>query len=128
MFIVAQVYVENIIFGGQLQSLINFFMNQMKTEFEMSMVGKLSFFLGFQILQCATRIFISQEKYARNLVKKFGLEKAKVKRTPAATQFKVSKDSSGEKVDESLYRNIIGSFLYLIANRPDIAFSIGVCA
>ncbi|KAA0046751.1 putative mitochondrial protein [Cucumis melo var. makuwa] len=103
-------------------------MDQMKIEFEMSMVGELSFFLGFQILQCDTGIFISQEKYARNLVKKFGLEKTKLNRTSAATQFKVSKDNSGEKIDESLYCSITGNLLYLTASRSNIASSVGVCA
>lgn len=58
------------------------------------MVRELSFFLGFQILQHASGIIISQEKYARNLIKKFGLEKAKIKWTPIASQLKVSKDST----------------------------------
>ncbi|KAL0559605.1 hypothetical protein IC582_004220 [Cucumis melo] len=73
-------------------------------------------------------IFISQEKYARNLVKKFGLEQAKAIRTPAATQIKVSKDGAGKKVDESLYQSIIGSLLYLTASRLDIAYVFCVCA
>ena len=67
-------------------------------------------------------IFISQSKYAKNLVKKFGLEKSSHKRTPAATHVKLTKDELGETVDQSLYRSIIGSLLYLTASRPDIAY------
>ena len=71
-------------------------------------------------------IFISQSKYAKNIVKKFGLEKSSHKRTPAATHVKLTKDELGEFVDQSLYRSIIGSLLYLTASRPDIA-SLLVC-
>ncbi|TYK19671.1 putative mitochondrial protein [Cucumis melo var. makuwa] len=66
------------------------------------MVGKLNFFLGFQIQQGETGIFIFQEKYARNLINKFGLNQAKAKRTPAAIQIKVSNADGGKKVDKSL--------------------------
>jgi len=73
-------------------------------------------------------IFISQNKYAKNIVKKFGSEKSSHKRTPAATHVKLTKDELGESIDQSLYRSIVGSLLYLTASRPDIAYSVGVCA
>src|ERR1044072_2380582 len=73
-------------------------------------------------------MFISKSKYARGIVKKFGLESESHKRTPAATHIKISKDEKGEDVDQSLYRNMIGSLLYLTASRPDITFVVGVCA
>jgi len=66
--------------------------------------------------------------YAKNIVKKFVLENASHKRTPVATHLKLSKDENGVAVDQSLYRSMIGSLLYLTASRPDITFAIGVCA
>jgi len=73
-------------------------------------------------------IFISQSKYAKNIVKKFGLDNASHKRTPATTHLKLSKDENGVAVDQSLYRSMIGSLLYLTSSRPDITFVVGVCA
>ncbi|XP_058784317.1 uncharacterized mitochondrial protein AtMg00810-like [Vicia villosa] len=73
-------------------------------------------------------IFLSQSKYAKNIVKKFGTGNASHKRTPAPTHLKSSKDEGGTSVDQSLYRSMIGSLLYLTASRPDIAFAVGVCA
>ncbi|XP_038880443.1 uncharacterized mitochondrial protein AtMg00810-like [Benincasa hispida] len=108
--------------------MVEVFVKQMQDEFEMIMVRGLSYFLRFQIKQFNEGIFISQSKYAKNLVKKFGLQSACGKRTSAPTHVIMSKDSNGTNVDESLYRSIIGSLLYLIASRPDIAFSVGVCA
>ncbi|KAA0033150.1 putative mitochondrial protein [Cucumis melo var. makuwa] len=127
-FLIVQIYVEDIIFGGTSSDYVEKFVAQMKGEFEMSMVGELTFFQGFQIKQEKIGIFFSQEKYAKNLISKFGMDKAKPKRTPAATHLKMTKDSIGEKVDTNLYRSIIGSLLYLTASRPDIAFVVGVCA
>ncbi|CAM8934363.1 unnamed protein product [Rhodiola kirilowii] len=94
----------------------------------MSMVGEMNYFLGLQVTQKEDGIFISQSKYAKNLIKKFDLEKASHKRTTAATHIKITKDEAGTKVDQTLYRSMIGSLLYLTASRPDIAYAVGVCA
>ncbi|KAA0066740.1 gag-pol polyprotein [Cucumis melo var. makuwa] len=126
--LVAQIYVDDIIFGGFPQDLVNNFINIMQSEFEMSMVGELLCFLGLQIRQKNDDIFISQKKYARNIVKKFGLEQARNKRTPATTHVKLTKDIEGAEVDHKLYRSIVGSLLYLTASRPDIAYAMGIYA
>ena len=99
----------------------------MSHEFEMSLVGGLSYFLGLQIRQLNNGIFITQAKYAKNLVKKFGLENTKHCDTPMNTTLKLSKDASGKNVEQTLYRDMIGSLLYLTTSRPDISFSVGVC-
>jgi len=100
----------------------------MQFEFEMSLVGELTYFLGLQVKQMEDTIFISQSKYAKNIMKKFGLENGGHKRTPAATHLELTKDESGIFVDQSMYRSMIGSLLYLTASRPDITFDVGVCA
>ncbi|CAM8896077.1 unnamed protein product [Rhodiola kirilowii] len=94
----------------------------------MSMVGEMNYFLGLQVIQKDDDIFISQSKYAKNLIKKFDLEKASHKRTPAATHLKITKDDAGTKVDQTMYMSMIGSLLYLTSSRPDIAYAVGVCA
>ncbi|TYK30678.1 putative gag-pol polyprotein [Cucumis melo var. makuwa] len=126
--LVAQIYVDDIIFGGFPQDLVNNFINIMQSKFEMSMVGELSCFLGLQIKQKNDGIFIAQEKYARNMIKKFGLEQARNKRTAAATHVKLTKDNDGAEVDHKLYRSIVGSLLYLTASRPNIAYAVGIYA
>ena len=100
----------------------------MKKEFRMSMVGELNYFLGLQVKQQKDGIFISQEKYAKNLVKRFSLDSKKHASTPMSSSIKLSSDPAGVEVDPTLYRSIIGSLLYLIASRPNIAFSVEVCA
>nr|XP_023918614.1 uncharacterized protein LOC112030162 [Quercus suber] len=92
------------------------------------MVGELNYFLGLQVKQREDGIFISQEKYAKNLVKRFGLDSKKHTSTPMSSSAKLSRDAAGIDVDPTLYRSMIGSLLYLTTSRPDIAFSVGVCA
>jgi len=100
---IAQIYVDDIVFGGMSNKMVQHFLHQMQPEFEMSLVGELTYFLGLQVKQMQDTIFISQSKYAKNIVKKFGLENASHKRTPAATHLKLSKDENSVVVDQSLY-------------------------
>ena len=100
----------------------------MQVEFEMSMIGELTHFLGLQICQQDSGIFLSQSKYAKNLVKKFGLESVNSARIPMSPNVKLIVDLLGKSVDPSLYRSMIGSLLYLTTSRPDINYSVGVCA
>ncbi|CAM8890779.1 unnamed protein product [Rhodiola kirilowii] len=127
-FIIAQIYVDDIVFGSNSQKMVDEFMDQMQNEFKMSMVGEMNYFLGLQVVQPKEGIFLTQAKYARNLVKKFGLDKATHKRTPAATHVKITKDDAGASVDQTLYISMIGSLLYLTTTRPDICQAVGVCA
>ncbi|CAM8929073.1 unnamed protein product [Rhodiola kirilowii] len=128
-FIIAQINVDDIVFGSSNQKMVDKFVEQMQSKFKMSMVGEMCYFLGLQVKQKADDIFISQSKYARNLIKKFDLEKATHKRTPSATHVKITKDEAGTSVDQTLYKSMIGSLLYLTSSRPDIAdHAVGVCA
>jgi hypothetical protein len=99
-----------------------------KDEFEMSMMGELKFFLGLQIKQTEDGIFLNQSKYVIDLLKRFGLTNAKVYGTPMNPSTKLDKDEKGKPVDVKLYRGMIGSLLYLTASRPDIMFSVCLCA
>ena len=100
----------------------------MSHEFEMSLMGELTFFLGLQIKQLSNGIFISQTKYAVSLLKKFKMNNSKAIDTPMSTSTKLEIDESGESFDQKTYRGMIGSLLYLTATRPDIMFSVGLCA
>ncbi|XP_024196341.1 uncharacterized mitochondrial protein AtMg00810-like [Rosa chinensis] len=100
----------------------------MESEFEMSMCDELTFFLGLQVRQMNTGLFLSQTKYAENLIKKFGLESNKTVSNPMSTTTKLHEDQEGKSVDPTLFRSMIGSLLYLTASRPDISYSVGVCA
>nr|AAS98452.2 putative polyprotein [Oryza sativa Japonica Group] len=127
-FFVCQIYVDDIIFGSTNEVFCKEFGDMMSREFEMSMIRELSFFLGLQIKQLKDGTFVSQTKYIKDLLKRFSLEDAKPIKTPMATNGHFDLDEGGKPVDLKLYRSMIGSLLYLTASRPDIMFSVCMCA
>ena len=99
----------------------------MKKKFEMSMMGKLTYVLGLGIKQEKNEIFINQTKYIKKIIKKFGTSPRSVG-TPMSYICKLDSSEGGKHIDLKLYRGMIGSLLYLTASRPDILFSICMCA
>ncbi|GJR68782.1 retrovirus-related pol polyprotein from transposon TNT 1-94 [Tanacetum coccineum] len=118
----------DIIFGLTCQDICDEFAKIMHDEFEMSMMGELNFFLGLQIKQMEDGIFFNQSKYIKEMLKKFGLEESKPMKTPMSSDTKVMKDEECESVDSTKYPGMIASLLYLTASRPDIMFSVCLCA
>lgn len=100
----------------------------MQGEFEMSMMGELKYFLGLQIRQEDQGIYLSQQKYIKDLLKKFNVQDSKNIATPMSNSSYLDKDEIGKKVDNKLFRSMIGSLLFLTASRPDIMFSVCLCA
>ncbi|GJW96283.1 putative ribonuclease H-like domain-containing protein [Tanacetum coccineum] len=100
----------------------------MHKKFQMSSMGELTFFLGLQVKQKEDRIFISQDKYVIEILKKFSFSDVKTASTPMKTHKPLLKDADGEDVDEHLYRSMIGSLMYLTSSRPDIMFAVCACA
>ncbi|KAK6162091.1 hypothetical protein DH2020_001932 [Rehmannia glutinosa] len=94
----------------------------------MSMMGELTFFLGLQVKQLKDGTFISQIKYTRDLMKKFGMKEKSSVKIPMNTSIKMDMDADGKATNQTRYRALIGSLLYLTANIPDITFAVGVCA
>ena len=97
-------------------------------NFEMNMMGELNFFLGLQIKQTSNGTMIHQQKYVKELLKRFGMELAKPIDTPISPSTRLVMDDRSPLVEEKSYRGMIGSLLYLTASRPDIVFSVGLCA
>jgi hypothetical protein len=97
----------------------------MANEFEMSMIGELSYFLGLQIKQLKNGIFISHGKYIKDMLKKFGISDSKSISTPIQTYVNLDSDASGNMVYQKLYRSMIGSLLYVTTSlRPDVMSSV----
>nr|GEV14390.1 ribonuclease H-like domain-containing protein [Tanacetum cinerariifolium] len=90
--------------------------------------GELTFFLGLQVKQKNDGIFISQNKYVAEILKKFGFTKVKNASTPMKTQKPLLKQEDGKEVDVHMYRSMIGSLMYLTSSRPDIMFVVCACA
>ncbi|GKA73422.1 putative ribonuclease H-like domain-containing protein [Tanacetum coccineum] len=123
-----QVYVDDIIFGSTNKSWCDEFEALMQSRFQMSSMGELTFFLGLQVKQNKEGIFISQDKYVAEILKKFDLVNVKAAITPMETKLPLTKDEEAFDVDVHLYRSMIGSLMYLTASRPDIMYAVCVCS
>ena len=117
-----QIYVDDIIFGSTSPSMCRQFEQLMKAWFEMSSMGEINFFLGLQVKQSADGIFIHQAKFVDKLLKKFKMQDCQSIRTPTDVNGRIEPDIKGKSVDQTLYRSMIGSLMYLTASRPDIMF------
>ncbi|GJR95730.1 putative ribonuclease H-like domain-containing protein [Tanacetum coccineum] len=126
--ILVQVYVDDIIFGSTNKAWCDEFEVLMKGEFEMSAMGELTFFLGLQVKQKSDGIFISQDKYVQDILKKFDMESVRPATTPFEASKPKSKDEPDDAVNVHLYRSMIGSLMYLTASRPDIQFAVSACS
>src|SRR3954464_798579 len=100
----------------------------MTDKFEMSMMGELEFFLGFEVRQLSRGTFINQAKYTQDMLKRFKYDGLKGAKTPMPLKCQLDLDPNGKEVDQREYRSMIGSLLYLCASRPDIMLSVGMCA
>nr|GEV94739.1 retrovirus-related Pol polyprotein from transposon TNT 1-94 [Tanacetum cinerariifolium] len=126
--LLVQVYVDEIIFGSTKKSLCDEFEQMMHKRFQMSYIGELTFFLGLQAKQKDDEIFINQDKYVADILKKFNFSSVKTASTPIETHKALLKDEEAQDVDVHLYKSMIGSLMYLTASRPDIMFAVCACA
>ncbi|GJV08766.1 putative ribonuclease H-like domain-containing protein [Tanacetum coccineum] len=109
--LLVQVYVDDIIFGSTKKSLCTEFEKMMHKKFQMSSMGELTFFLGLQVKQKEDGIFISQDKYVTEILKKFSFTDVKTASTPMETQKPLLKDEDGEEVDAYTYSDYAGASL-----------------
>jgi hypothetical protein len=126
-FLLVQIYMDDIIFGGSSHSLVSSFQEIMKNEFQMSMMRVLTFFLGIQVKQMKQGTFIHQSKYTKDLMKKFNMPELRLVSTPMSTGTALDPDENGEAIDQREYRSMIDSLLYLTATRSDIQFTVCLC-
>ncbi|GJT45295.1 putative ribonuclease H-like domain-containing protein [Tanacetum coccineum] len=126
--LLVQVYVDDIIFGSTNKAWCDEFEVLMKGEFEMSAMGEMTFFLGLQVKQLPDGIFISQDKYVKDMLTKFDMESVRTATTPYEAAKTKLKDETDPPVNVHLYRSMIGSLMYLTASRPDIMFAVSACS
>ncbi|GJY02818.1 retrovirus-related pol polyprotein from transposon TNT 1-94 [Tanacetum coccineum] len=126
--LVVQVYVDDIIFGSTHPRYTQLFSDLMKSRFEMSMMGEMTFFLGLQVNQSPCGIFINQSNYVLEILKKYGMETCDPVGTPMEIKDKLDLDQNGSPVDATKYRSMIGALMYLTSSRPDIVHATCLCA
>jgi hypothetical protein len=115
---ICQIYVDAMIFGSTNQKSREEFSRMMMQNFEMSMMGELTYFLGFQVKQLKEGTFIPQMRYAQDAIKKFGMKDTKLTKMLMGTDGHLDLNVGGKSVDQKVYRSMIGSLHYLCASIP----------
>jgi hypothetical protein len=126
-FLLVQIYVDDIIFGGSSHTLVSSFQEMMEKEFQISTMGEVTFFLGIQVKQTKEGTFIHQAKYMKDLMKKFNMAELKPMFTLMTTATSLDPDENGEATDQREYKSMIGSLLYLSDTAEHLVHRVPVC-
>jgi hypothetical protein len=126
--IILVLYVDDLILTGSDSKLLNHVKTSLKKKFEMTDLGFLHYILGLQVLQTNEGIFLSQSKYACDLLRHFHMDDCKLAPSPFHSGFKLTATCTSPEVDVTLYRQLVGSLLYLTHTHPDLSFVVGLVA
>ncbi|KAI3706163.1 hypothetical protein L1987_76421 [Smallanthus sonchifolius] len=126
--LLVQIYVDDIIFGSTRKKMCKDFEILMHSKFEMSSMGELNLFMGLQVKQVPNGIFISQSKYVKSILERFKMADCSAARAPMQVHHQLTPNKDGQDTDQHQYRAMIGSLMYLTASRPDIIFTVCLCA
>nr|GEY24707.1 retrovirus-related Pol polyprotein from transposon TNT 1-94 [Tanacetum cinerariifolium] len=126
--LVVHIYVDDIIFGSTHPRYIQLFSDLMKSRFEMSMMGEMTFFLGLQVNKSPCGFFINQSNYVLEILKKYGMKSCDPVGTPMEIKDKLVLDQNWTLVDATKYRSMIDALMYLTSSRPDIVHATCLCA
>lgn len=124
--LIVSLYVDDLIYTGNDITMCHDFKNSMMHEFDMSDLGKMRYFLGVEVIQNENGIFICQRKYAREILARFGMESSNAVGNPIVPGTKLLKDEEGEKVDSKMFKQVVGSLMYLTTTRPDIMYGVSL--
>jgi len=124
--LVVSVYVDDLIYTGSSMDMIEKFKTSMMEEFSMTDLGRMKYFLGVEVIQDETGIFINQRKYAAEILKTYGMEDCNPVKNPIVPGQKLTKEGAGELVDSTKYKQLIGSLRYLTTTRPDLIYSVNL--
>jgi hypothetical protein len=126
--IILVLYVDDLILTSSDPKLLNHVKTSLKKKFEMTDLGFLHYFLGLQVLQTNEGIFLSQSKYACDLLCRFHMDDCKPTTSPFQSGVKLNSTCTSPEVDATLYPQLVGSLLYLTHTHPDLSFDVGIVA
>lgn len=124
--LIVSVYVDDLLFTGNDDKMLEEFKCSMKKEFDMTDLGKMRYFLRIEVMQRDDGIFIFQKKYAAEIIERFGMKDYNPVSNPLLSGQKIGRDEDGEKVDSTLYKQMVGSLMYLTATCPNLMFVVSL--
>lgn len=124
--LIVAVYVDDLFITGTNVQHIKDFKKEMSAEFEMSDLGRLTYYLGIEVIQHQGGITLSQRNYALKILEEVGMPNCNLTHTPMDSAVKLSKSESERSIDATSYRRNIGCLRYLLHTRPDLSYCVGV--
>lgn len=124
--VLISLYVDDLIITGDAIALIKEIKKQMSQVFEMKDLGELSYCLGLEIWRDSRQTFLSQGKYAKGLLERFRMDQYKLATVPLQQNIKLQSEDGSKEADATLYRQLVGSVIYLTTTRPDLAYAVSV--
>ena len=124
--LLVSVYVDDLLVTGSCVEIIREFKTEMAAKFEMTDLGKLTYYLGIEVIQSELGIVLKQERYALKILEEAGMNECNAVQIPMDSGVKLSKAEEEEDVNETEFRKNVGCLRYLIHTRPDLAYSVGV--
>lgn len=126
--LIVSLYVDDLIVTGNCDRMIQEFKESMKGRFDITDLGKMRYFLGVEILQREEGIYMCQRKFTREILERFEMDLSNGVSNPIVPGTKVSKKGGGAVLDVTLYKQMIGSLMYLTVTRPDLTFAVGLAS
>ncbi|KAK9077208.1 hypothetical protein SSX86_005544 [Deinandra increscens subsp. villosa] len=124
--IMVSLYVDDLIYTGNDAQACQAFKEAMQKEFEMTDLGKMKYYLGVEVQQQNGSISICQKKYAKEVLDRFGLWEGNHVKNPIVQGTKVTREGDSPKVNDSEYKCMVGSLMYLTVTRPDLMYGVGL--
>ena len=124
--LIISLYVDDLIYTCNDELMVSKFKDSMKHEFDMIDLGKIRYFLGLEVLQKSTGVFINQKKYASKVLQRFEMDRSNSVHNPIVPGCKLVKDEGGVKVDKTHFKQMVGSLIYLTATRSDMMFVVSL--
>jgi len=126
--LIVSLYVDDLIYTRDDSEMVASFKHLMQRNFAITDLGKMRYFLGVEVKQCNEGIFISQHKYSTEILERFGMENCNMVCNPIVTGSKLVKDENARATDASKYKQMVGCLMYLLATRPNLAYSVCLVA
>ncbi|KAG6531945.1 hypothetical protein ZIOFF_005781 [Zingiber officinale] len=124
--LLVSLYVDDLILTGSSPQMIKLFKKAMAKAFDMTNMGLMSYFLGLEVKQGVDDIFMTQEQYAKEVLKRFRMGDCNPINTPVDCRTKLSKSDEGKTVDPTHFKSLVGSLRYLTCTRPNILYRVGL--
>lgn len=124
--VIVTIYVDDLIIGGDHMADVDHVKGLLRSQFDMKDLGELRYFLGIEVIRTKQGIWLSQRKYALDMLQKYGMADCKPISTPLDQNLKIQMHDGDVLENATMYRQIVGSLIYLTITRPDMSFAVGL--